>query len=55
VEEILVVEKRLVLREEIHIRQTATTETVEVPVILRKQEAVIDRQVVTTNSTEEDI
>ena len=54
VEEILVVEKRLVLREEIHIRQTSTTETVEVPVTLRKQEAVIDRQDVTTNSTEEE-
>ena len=54
VEEILVVEKRLVLREEIHIRQTATTETVEVPVTLRKQEAVIDQQDVTTNSIEEE-
>lgn len=55
VEEILVVEKRLVLREEIHIRQTATTETVDVPVSLRKQEAVIDQQDVTTNPNEEEI
>jgi uncharacterized protein (TIGR02271 family) len=55
VEEILVVEKRLVLREEIHIRQTTTTETVEVPVSLRRQDAVIDQQDVTTNPTEEDI
>ena len=55
VEEILVVEKRLVLREEIHIRQTATTETVEVPVSLRKQEAVIDQQDVTLNPNEEEI
>jgi uncharacterized protein (TIGR02271 family) len=54
VEEILVVEKRLVLREEIHVRQTATTQSVEVPVTLRKQEAVIDRQDVTANPNEEE-
>jgi uncharacterized protein (TIGR02271 family) len=55
VEEILVVEKRLMLREEIHVRQTATTQSVEVPVTLRKQEAVIDRQDVTTNANEEEL
>lgn len=54
VEEILVVEKRLVLREEIHVRQTATTETVELPVTLRKQHAVIDQQDVATNPNEEE-
>jgi len=43
VEEILVVEKRLVLREEIHLRQTTTSQSVEVPVSLRKQHAVIER------------
>lgn len=42
-EEVLFVEKRLVLKEELHIRRTATTETVEVPVTLRRQRAVIDR------------
>jgi len=42
-EEILFVEKRLVLKEELHIRRTATTETVELPVTLRKQRAVIER------------
>lgn len=42
-EEVLFVEKRLVLKEELHIRRTATTETVEVPVTLRKQRAVIER------------
>ncbi len=42
-EEILVVEKRLVLKEELHIRRHATRENVEVPVTLRKQRAVIER------------
>jgi uncharacterized protein (TIGR02271 family) len=42
-EEGLFVEKRLVLKEELHIRRHATTETVEVPVTLRKQRAVVDR------------
>lgn len=41
-EEVLVVEKRLVLREEIHIRQTSSGEDVEVPVTLRKQHAVVE-------------
>jgi stress response protein YsnF len=43
VEEVLVVEKRLVLKEELHIRRQQTTETVEVPVTLRKQRAVVER------------
>ena len=43
VEEVLFVEKRLVLKEELHIRRHATRETVEVPVTLRKQRAVVDR------------
>jgi len=42
-EEILVVEKRLVLKEELHIRRHVSRETVEVPVTLRKQRAVIER------------
>lgn len=42
-EEILVVEKRLVLKEEVHIRQTTTGEDVEVPVTLRRQHAVVER------------
>jgi uncharacterized protein (TIGR02271 family) len=54
VEEILVVEKRLVLREEIHVRQTATTEKVELPVTLRKQHAVIDQRDVAPNPNEEE-
>ncbi|RYY15982.1 MAG: DUF2382 domain-containing protein, partial [Alphaproteobacteria bacterium] len=42
-EEILVVEKRLVLKEEVHVRRTAAAEDVEVPVTLRKQHAVVER------------
>jgi uncharacterized protein (TIGR02271 family) len=43
VEEILVVEKRLVLKEEIHIRRRPTRESVEVPVTLRRQRAQVER------------
>jgi uncharacterized protein (TIGR02271 family) len=44
VEEVLVVEKRLVLKEELHIRRRIETETVEVPVTLRKQRAIVERE-----------
>ena len=43
-EEVLVVEKRLLLKEEVHIRRRITTEAVEVPVTLRKQRAVVERE-----------
>jgi stress response protein YsnF len=43
VEEVIVVEKRLVLKEEIHLRRTVTREDVAVPVKLRKQRATIER------------
>jgi len=42
-EEILVVEKRLFLKREIRIRLEATSETVEVPVRLRKQRVKVER------------
>lgn len=42
-EEVLVVEKRLMLVEEIHIRRVATTEDVSIPVELRKQRATVER------------
>ncbi|MCP1538241.1 YsnF/AvaK domain-containing protein [Methylorubrum extorquens] len=42
-EEVLVVEKRLILKEEVHIRQTSSGEAVEVPVTLRRQHAVVER------------
>jgi uncharacterized protein (TIGR02271 family) len=43
-EEVLVVEKRLVLKEELHIRRRVTAETVEVPVTLRRQRAIVERK-----------
>jgi uncharacterized protein (TIGR02271 family) len=42
-EEVLVVEKRLLLREELHIRREASVEDVEIPVTLRRQRAVVER------------
>ncbi len=42
-EEVLVVEKRLMLKEELHIRKRTTTETVDVPVTLRQQSATVER------------
>lgn len=42
-EEVLVVEKRLVLKEELHIRKRTSTEEVELPVQRRKQRAVVER------------
>jgi uncharacterized protein (TIGR02271 family) len=42
-EEILVVEKRLVLKEELHVHKRRTREEVETPVELRKQRAIIER------------
>jgi stress response protein YsnF len=40
--ETMIVEKRLVLVEEVHIRRTTSSRVVEIPVTLRKQKAVID-------------
>ena len=42
-EEVLFVEKRLVLKEELHIRRRVSSKTVEVPVTLRKERAVVER------------
>jgi uncharacterized protein (TIGR02271 family) len=42
VEERMIVEKRLVLVEEVHIRRTTSARVVEMPVTLRKQKAVIE-------------
>jgi uncharacterized protein (TIGR02271 family) len=55
VEEVLVVEKRLVLKEELHIRRHVTTETAEVPVTLRKQRAIVERVAPDTPAPEEEI
>ena len=43
VEERLVVEKRLFLTEEVHIRRVRSTEKVDLPVTLRRQYAVVER------------
>ncbi len=43
IEERLVVEKQLFLKEELHIRRDAKTETVEVPVTLRSERAIVER------------
>ncbi len=51
VEEVLVVEKRLVLKEELHIRRTVRTEEVEIPVELRKQRAEVERLPVKDNDS----
>jgi uncharacterized protein (TIGR02271 family) len=53
VEEVLVVEKRLVLKEELHIRRRIAAETVEVPVTLRKQRAIVERLDPDSPNTEE--
>lgn len=42
-EEILVIERRLVLREELHLRISNAEETVEETVTLRRQQAVVER------------
>lgn len=42
-EEVAVTEIRLLLKEELHITQRTVSETVEIPVTLRKQRAVIER------------
>jgi stress response protein YsnF len=42
-EEILVVEKRLFLREEVHIRRSVRSERVSIPVQLRKQTATVEQ------------
>ena len=43
VEEILVVEKRLILKEELRIEQEVSQQTVELPISLRKERAVVER------------
>lgn len=43
VEEVLVVEKRLMLKEELHIRQRTETIAVEQPVTLRRQRVTVER------------
>jgi uncharacterized protein (TIGR02271 family) len=42
-EEVLIIEKRLVLKEELRIRRSVSREDIEVPITLRKQRAVVER------------
>lgn len=44
VEEVVIVEKRLVLVEEIHITRESNTRTEDIPVLLRKERAAIERE-----------
>jgi len=53
VEEILVVEKRLILKEELRISRHTTQENVEVPITLRKERAVVERTPSQTSSSKE--
>ncbi len=50
VEELLVVERRLLLKEEVHIRRVRTTQQHRETVLLREQEAVITRTPISNNS-----
>jgi len=50
VEEVVVVEKRLLLVEEIHVRRKTATTTQEVPVMLRSEQAAIERDGETTQT-----
>ena len=43
VEEVLVVEKALVLVEEIHVRRVTETETVQIPATVRSERATVER------------
>jgi len=45
VEEVVVVEKRLVLVEEIHVRRKTATATEEIPIRIRTEQAAIEREV----------
>ena len=54
VEEILVVEKRLILREEVRVRRRREVDQVEQPVTLRTMEALVERHGVSTAATRAD-
>jgi uncharacterized protein (TIGR02271 family) len=43
VEERIVVSRRLILKEEIHVSRRRTVETVQIPVSLRRQQAIVTR------------
>lgn len=51
VEEILVVEKRLILKEEVRVRRRREVDHVEQPISLRSMEALVERRGVGTGTT----
>ena len=53
VEEVLVVEKRLFLKEEVRLKRTRTVEHMDEPVRLRAMEAVVDREPITNETSKE--
>ena len=53
-EEVLVIEKRLLLKEEVHIRRITRSEDVETNVPLRRQRAVVERHDAGTIPTTKD-
>lgn len=53
IEERLVIEKRLFLVEEVHVRRLTGVERIEQPVMLRRQRVVVDRQDAFPSSAEE--
>lgn len=53
VEEVLVVEKRLVLKEEVRLKRVRTVEQVDEPVRLRSMHAVVEREELNPRTTEE--
>jgi len=44
IEEILKLEKQLILREEVHVRRRTSIETVQMPITLKKQRAIVSRE-----------
>lgn len=52
IEEIMVVEKRLLLKEEIRVRQETVTRRTREPVVLRSEEASVDKQPMRSDPTE---
>ncbi len=55
VEEVLVIEKRLILKEEVRLTRTRTAEAFEQPVTVRSTRAIVDRLTPNTNDPKENI
>ena len=55
VEEVLVVEKRLVLKEEVRLKRVRTVEHMDEPVRVRVTEAVVEREELSPDTRKEDL